>query len=288
MSAPNAGNATELQVPVHVADLLRRHKELKQRQGFFQSRQVDFFRYKRFVRALKSSDYTKKSKSQPGFYPPITGETEEEKDAKAREVFITLIKSQLVVPAVKLHSHECKEHDLKPNKDFPNLILSNKATLQPNEYYVWNYYPKSIWDYLIVVGVVVGILALVCYPLWPVSMRRGSYYVSLGALGLLLVFFVVAIIRLVVYIFSLLVTKKETGGFWLFPNLFEDCGVIESFKPLYGFGEVDSYSYIKKMKRMKKKQAKKDALNEKKVTINAKPNSQDKKPKIEEVEDEQK
>ena len=50
---------------------------------------------------------------------------------------------------------------------------------------------------------------------------------------------------------------SEKGGFWLFPNLFEDCGVIDSFKPLYGFGETECYSFLKKQKRKKRSQSKK-------------------------------
>lgn len=238
---------------VAVAKLLRHHSELKQRKGLFQSRQVDFFRYKRFVRALQSGEYVKKSQAQPEVYPPVG--TAEDDEAGARDVFISLIRAQLVVPCVKLHSAECKDHGLKPSKDFPTLILSNKAVLQPDEYYVWNYNPKTLTDYLIVFGVIAGILALVCYPLWPVSMRRGSYYLSLGALGLLGLFFVLAIVRLVIYLSTLPFTRSQ-GGFWIFPNLFEDCGVIESFQPLYGYGEKECYSYLKKLKRNKRKLAK--------------------------------
>ncbi|QLL30856.1 hypothetical protein HG536_0A06710 [Torulaspora globosa] len=242
-----------------IAKLLRHHRELKQRKGLFQSRQVDFFRYKRFVRALKSSEYAKKSQAQPELYPPVG--TAEDDEAGARDVFISLIRAQLVVPCVKLHSAECKEHGLKPSKDFPTLILSNKAVLQPDEYYVWNYNPKTLTDYLIVVGVIAAILALVSYPLWPALMRRASYYVSLGALGLLGLFFILAIVRLVIYLFSLPFTKSK-GGFWIFPNLFEDCGVVESFKPLYGYGEKECYSYLKKMKRNKRKLAKNKQIDE--------------------------
>ncbi|SCU84809.1 LADA_0D03928g1_1 [Lachancea dasiensis] len=238
------------QTPVAVASLLRHHNLLKQRQGLFQSRHVDFFRYKRFVRALNSSEYTSKSANQPDLYPPVHN------DEDARKVFIELIKTQLVVPCKKLHSAECKDHGVKPNKDYPNLLLSDKATLQPDEYYTWNFNAKTFTDYLLVIGIVVGILAFVCYPLWPASMRRVVYYISLALLALIGVFFGIAILRFFVYLLSLAVCS-EKGGFWMFPNLFEDCGVLESFKPLYGFGELECYSYLKKLKRRKRKTAQK-------------------------------
>ncbi|CAB4255792.1 similar to Saccharomyces cerevisiae YPL094C SEC62 Essential subunit of Sec63 complex (Sec63p, Sec62p, Sec66p and Sec72p) [Maudiozyma barnettii] len=246
------------QTALAVASLLRRNKLLKQRYGIFQSRTTDFFRYKRFVRALESPQYKKKSSNQPDLYPAAATE------AEARLIFITLIKSQIVIPVKKLHSDELKEHDLSPSKDYPHLLPSKQAQLTPDEYYVWNYNPKSFWDYATVVAVVAGILALVCYPLWPMSMRRGSYYVSLAALVFLGAFFVIAILRLILFLVSLIfVSGGKNQGFWIFPNLFEDCGILESFKPLYGFGEQDSYSYIKKQKRLKKRQAKKAKSNEK-------------------------
>lgn len=238
------------QSTIAITNLLRTHSDLKQRQGLFQSRLVDFFRYKRFVRALKSDKYKAKSKKQPELYPAVTS------DEDARNIFVSLIKAQFVVPAVKLHSAECKEHGLKPNKSYPNLLLSNKATLQPDEYYVWSYNPKSIYDYLTVIGIIVGVLAFVCYPLWPPYMKRGTYYLSIAALALIGIFFGIAIVRLIVYLLSL-AAVSEKGGFWLFPNLFEDCGVIESFKPLYGFGEKECYSFLKKEKRKHRSVAKK-------------------------------
>ena len=188
---------------VSVASLLRRHRLLKQRQGLFQSRHVDFFRYKRFVRALNSPEYQSKSSKQPGKYPAVKD------DEDARKVFIELIKAQLVVPCKKLHTAECKEHGLKPNKDYPNLLLSDKATLQPDEYYAWNYNPKTVTDYLLVVAIVVGILAFVCYPLWPASMRRVVYYLSLALLGLIGLFFVIAILRFIIYLLSLAACSEK-------------------------------------------------------------------------------
>ncbi|EDO18613.1 hypothetical protein Kpol_1048p44 [Vanderwaltozyma polyspora DSM 70294] len=261
---------TSPESPLAVAKLLRHHKALKQRKGLLQNRPIEFFRYKRFIRALKSDQYTKKSNNQPDLYPIIAAD---DKDESARNVFISLIKSQLIVPVIKLHSHECKDHDLKPNKDHPHLILTQKALLEDDAYYAWNHNPKSWLDILSVFGIITVILTLVCFPLWPRSMRRGSYYLSLGALGLLGLFFVLAFIRLIIYLISLAFFKQQ-GGFWLFPNLFEDCGIFDSFKPLYGFGEEGNYTYIKKLKKKKKKQAEKDGVTTEKSKLKSKSKKQ--------------
>ncbi|CAL9732668.1 translocation protein Sec62p [Monosporozyma unispora] len=251
---------------LEIAKVLRRHKELKQRKGLFQNNQTDFFRYKRFLRALTSKEYLTKTSNQPDTFPSVQDpETHEFDENKAKQIFIMLISNQIIVPVKKLHTNELKEHDLKPNKDFPHLIATDKAILQPNEYYIWNYNPKTIWDYLMVWGVILTILALVCYPLWPLSMRRGTYYISLAALWFIIAFFVIAIIRLCIAILSYPFTRgdKSVGLFWIFPNFFEDCGIVDSFKPLYGFGDLETYSYQKKMKRAKKRQQRREAAAKK-------------------------
>jgi translocation protein SEC62 len=61
-------------------------------------------------------------------------------------------------------------------------------------------------------------------------MRQGVYYLSLGVLGLLGAFMGLAVVRFIIYIFTVLFMGK--GG-WLYPNLFADVGVIESFTPLW-------------------------------------------------------
>lgn len=259
------------ETPLAVANLLRRSPLLKQRLGIFQSRTADFFRYKRFCRALDSPAYAKKAAQQPDLFPPMPsvaekeGAAEDPKLAMAhRLLFIQLIRAQIVLPVAKPHSDELSKFDLSPNKDHPHLVPIKQATLTPDEYYVWNYNPRSLWDTLVIVAVVAGILALVCYPLWPLSMRRGSYYLSMAALVFLGCFFAIAIVRLAIWTLSLAVVSapKSDNALWIFPNLFEDCGILDSFKPLYGFGSVDCYSYIKKQKRIKRKQARKQQLAE--------------------------
>jgi translocation protein SEC62 len=109
---------------------------------------------------------------------------------------------------------------------------------------------STLWDKLKIVLIISIGITLVLYPVWPYKMRIGVYYGSYGILGLLAAFFVMAIFRYILYLLTLPIYKSQ-GGFWIFPNLFEDCGFFDSFKPLYGFGEVQTYSYIKKMKKQK-------------------------------------
>ena len=59
-------------------------------------------------------------------------------------------------------------------------------------------------------------------------MRQGVYYLSLLMIGFLGFLMFLGVLRLIIYV-VLLIVLGRTG--WLFPNLFADVGVIESFQP---------------------------------------------------------
>lgn len=84
---------------------------------------------------------------------------------------------------------------------------------------------------LAAVGMVAVMLAGVMFPLWPPIMRQGVWYLSIGVLGLIGLFIVTAIVRLIFYIITLAFPRQ----IWLFPNLFADCGFFESFVPVWDF-----------------------------------------------------
>ncbi|KAJ2682130.1 Translocation protein S62, partial [Coemansia spiralis] len=82
------------------------------------------------------------------------------------------------------------------------------------------------------IGVVAVVLAGVMFPLWPSVLRNGTWYLSMLALGLLGLLFATAIVRLIIYLITMVAAPQ---GLWIFPNLFEDVGFFESFVPLYAW-----------------------------------------------------
>lgn len=240
------------QVTVNIANYLRNNKALKQRTGLLNNTEdVEFFRFKRLVRALLSDDYKTKQQNPKNGLVPL----EDEKDIS--KIFISLIQSQFVIPVEKLHYHEIKKTNKswKPNRTKPTLKQSNKANIEPNAYFVWTYTKPNPFILLYSFLLIAGIFAVILFPLWPNFMKIGVWYMSMGLLGLLGLFFLIAIIRLIIYLVTLLVLPK---AFWLYPNLFEDCGVIESFQPLYGWDEPKK-SKKGKSKKGKSKKSKSEA-----------------------------
>ncbi|KAL6453661.1 SEC62 Translocation protein SEC62 [Candida maltosa Xu316] len=229
-------------IATNVANYLFQNPILKQRTGLLDNtNDIEFFRYKRFERALLSDDYKQKQQNPKNGLVPITN-TED-----VQKIFVLLIQNQLLLPVTKLHYAEIKAvKGWKPNKDKPTLKRADKAVIDSNSYYGWLYQKPNPFILLYSVLAIAGVFTVILFPLWPNFMKRGVWYLSMGALGLIGLFFLTAIVRLIIYIISLVAFPKP---FWLFPNLFEDCGVIESFQPVYAWEEPKKKKSKKKSKQ---------------------------------------
>lgn len=231
-----------LPAAVALANWLKGHKELKQRTGLLDnSTDIDFFRFKRFRRLLRLDTYKEALRNPKNGLFPI------ESDVDADKAFVMLIQNQMIIPVQKLHYAEIKAvRGWKPNRAKPTLKRIDKASVDPDAYFAWIYQKPNPYMPIYALLFVAGVFGVILFPLWPSFMKRGVWYLSMGALGLIGLFFVIAIIRLIIYIITVFTMPK---AFWLFPNLFADCGVIESFQPVYEW-EKD-----KKKKKGKKKAA---------------------------------
>lgn len=81
-------------------------------------------------------------------------------------------------------------------------------------------------------------LAGVMFPLWPPIMRLGVWYLSIGMLGLIGLFFAIAIVRLIFYIITVIVASP---GIWIFPQLFADVGFVRHVS-FFSFNDVHAHS----------------------------------------------
>lgn len=190
---------------------------------------------KRALRALESPQYAKARAKNP-LLPQVTNETE------AKTALQLLPLSMLALRVIKKDPHEGHNH--APGKKHKkekrvkgqwDVQIVQQQEFEPMMHYMW-LYEGSQWKTKIWAAVaLVVVFAVVMFPLWPLFMRQGVYYLSVGAMGLLIAFFGLAIIRLILFIITFFTTPP---GLWLFPNLFEDVGVIDSFKPLYGWQET--------------------------------------------------
>lgn len=228
---------------VAIANFLRHNSTIQQRQGILSGKRQDFFRVKRAVRALMSDAYQKAQKKSPHL-PTIN--TREE----ALEAFRLLPLNRLAFRVVKLETEEAKQANLKPVRGVPVLTIYPQQEFGDDMYYTWFYEPMQSIAYLYAALGLAGVFAIVMFPLWPYKLRVGVWYCSMGLLGLLGVFFGIAIVRLILFCITYFIVKP---GIWLFPNLFEDVGFVDSFIPLWHWHGVNCLPGANKNKNGKKR-----------------------------------
>nr|CAG4642780.1 EOG090X0D00 [Evadne anonyx] len=127
-----------------------------------------------------------------------------------------------------------------------------------NEAYVWIYDPIPYYYWLAGGGVVLAVVAFCLFPLWPPIVRKGVYYLSVGAAGFLIFILGLAVLRIVVFCLLWLLSMGR-HHLWLFPNLTEDVGFFASFWPLWKYEYKDKNgSSMKKDKKLKAKKVSDD------------------------------
>ena len=115
-----------------------------------------------------------------------------------------------------------------------HVQISQTQLIKPEDYYGW-FYEGSQWTtYIGGIAMVAIMLAAVMFPLWPSTLRLGVWYLSIGVLGLIGLFFAIAIVRLIFYIITVIVTPP---GIWVFPKLFADVGVVSLATPYSTFNK---------------------------------------------------
>lgn len=206
---------------------------------------------KRAVRALESDSYKKRQGKVNSRLPPVASQDQ------ALQLLRQLPLQKLAFQAVKLDTDDAISKGLKPRPGVPVLQISPQQQFLEDQYVVWFYEPVSLLSHLYAVLAVAGIFAVVLFPLWPLALRRGVWYLSMGLLGLIAAFFGLAIVRLILFMITYVVVKP---GIWIFPNLFEDLGVLDSFVPLWSWHGADAmriHRLAKKKKKSKQQKARK-------------------------------
>jgi len=112
------------------------------------------------------------------------------------------------------------------------LQVNHNQMWSEEKYYVWFYEGSQLLMLLGGILLIAGVFAAVLFPLWPALLRDGVWYISVAILGIFGLFIVLAIVRLIFYIFTMLFVPP---GIWIFPNLFADVGFVDSFIPIWGW-----------------------------------------------------
>lgn len=228
-------------------------QNLKNRTCIFQEKRKDMFKVKRAIRALYSDAY-KKARSKNPILPEVKDRVQ------AENTFKLLPMSLLALRVSKIDPHEGHDHGKKKRvKGLWTVKVEQHQEASDDFHYVWLYEGPQWKNKLYAGGALVLILAVVFFPVWPYHLRLGVWYVSMGMLGLLGLFFAMAIFRLILFLVTMF---TNAPGLWLYPNLFEDVGFFDSFKPLWAWHEDEiTMKKRKKAERLKKKSKKVAKVN---------------------------
>jgi translocation protein SEC62 len=193
---------------------------------------------KRAIRVLESPIYEATRAKNP-LLPPVRNR------AEAENVFKLLPLSMLALRVQKVeedHEHEGHSHAKKKRiKGLWTVQIVQQQDCGDDMHYMWLYEGSQWKQKAYAVGALAAVITLVMFPLWPLVMRQGVWYLSMGMLGLVGLFFIMSIFRLILFCITLF---THPPGLWLFPNLFEDVGFFDSFVPLWGWQEVRSKSSL--------------------------------------------
>lgn len=116
--------------------------------------------------------------------------------------------------------------------------INNTRFLQPDlnrqwddsAFFAWIYEGTQLRTILGAIGLLFLAFALVMYPLWPRSLRNMTWYVMMLLTCLVVLLLLISVVRLIVFGVTFFACRP---GIWIFPNLYEDVSVIESFLPAW-------------------------------------------------------
>jgi translocation protein SEC62 len=225
-------------------------QNLKSRTCIFQEKRKDMFKVKRAIRALHSDAY-KKARARNPLLPEVHDRV------TAENVFKLLPLSMLALRVSKIDPHEGHDHGKKKRvKGLWTVKIEQQQEAQDEYHYMWFYEGTQWKNKLYAGGALLLILAVVFFPVWPYHLRLGVWYLSMAMLGVLGLFFAMAIFRLILFLITMF---THPPGLWLFPNLFEDVGFFDSFKPGWAWHEDEKAIKKRKKEEKERKKAKREA-----------------------------
>jgi len=198
-------------------------KEGAERTFDSRERAVEFMdlmlKHKMFHRARKIPVHSEKKKSKKSKDKEEKTDTDREETDNAKET---------------PKPDKDKADDKKKKRKIRLDMHLDQVFLDSQDAYVWLYDPTPWYYWIGGTFIVLGIIAICLFPLWPPIMRKGVHYLSIAAAGFLVFIIVLGIVKYIIFaiLFALSGGKLK---FWIFPNLTEDVGFFESFRPLYDY-----------------------------------------------------
>ena len=197
-------------------------------------------RYKMFHRARKIPVADEKDKKNKRKDKSDSEADREEKEGESVGEAVA-VEGAAAESGRKVSSGGETEAEEKPKKRRIRLDMHLEQVFVDNsDAFVWLYDPIPWYYWLAGGAIVLLVIGLCLFPLWPRKIRRGAHWVAFLAACFMVGVLVAAILKYVLFalFYGLSAGKLR---FWILPNLTEDVDFLNSFWPLYGYtytGEV--------------------------------------------------
>lgn len=188
---------------------------------------------KRALRAMQSPAYEKARKKNP-VLPEIKDQKTLEQAFKLLPLSMLALRVDKIDPKKDDHGHDHSKKGKRVKGQW-NVAIVPQQDAGEDMYYIWLWEGSQVMRKVYAGLALVVIFLIVLYPLWPLFLRQGVYYLSWGLLLLLGLFFLMAIFRVILFCVTYFVVPP---GLWLYPNLWEDVSFMDSFRPVWAWHEV--------------------------------------------------
>ncbi|PRP78711.1 hypothetical protein PROFUN_13350 [Planoprotostelium fungivorum] len=218
---------------VAVTEWLKSKSKMRVHIGLWAGKKVEYFKGRAAIKALQSPEYAKVKG-----VPAVTDE------ASAIQVLNDVL------------SHDFYKQVYRTTTKTPKALAVSDdfgSAMNKDGYYMWFYEGSQMWTYVGGFALVLAILAGVMYPVWPQQLKGYAWYVSIAGLILIGAYFALGGVRLVIWAVTRIMYPY---GLWIFPQMFADVGIVETFQPLYEWDSADSGKKKKKKKKEEKEEEK--------------------------------
>ena len=180
-------------------------------EGKFQSRRVPVFKGSNAVKRLLSARYKNLRVKNP-LLPEINDE------AAAVDIL-----DQLLFDGVFVRTKQTTGKNLK---------IDDNTHWENSGLYVWILEHKTYKDMIKSISALLFTMWMICFPMWPRWVKRGIGYTSLYSTKFLAWLFYFIFFRFGLYLVMKLAKRRPI---WIFPNLFADVSVRDSFIPVWDY-----------------------------------------------------
>jgi translocation protein SEC62 len=223
-----------------LAYVLRGNKGPEARNARLEDSRVDYFRGKDLYRALK-----RRPEILDEYAPKLTGvpmptaPTDAERTKQITAIGQEMLKRGYFVKCDRVYKFPRPGRTKKVK--FPKFLHTvprgqQTFTEDGEGFYSWTYDQPMSWTTVIISFLVAFLVILMClFPLSPIWFKKMILYTCLGILGL---FFVIGVVRVLVFAVVWIVFGRQ---FWVLPNITSDeIPIDEVFSPMWAFDDLDA------------------------------------------------